>query len=62
MFTGEEGLQVDGGEVAIEAGQPAGDLLFERLVTLLAGQLVERLEVGQATLEALHEIDVVLDA
>jgi hypothetical protein len=45
VLAGEEGLQVDGGEVAVEAGHPAGDLLLQRLVTLLAGQLVERLEV-----------------
>ena len=62
VLAGEEGLQVDGGEVAVEAGQPAGDLLLQRLVALLAGQLVERLEVGQAALEPLDEVDVVLDA
>ncbi len=61
MVAGEQRLEVEGGQLPVEAGDTAGDLALERLVALLPGQFVERLEVGQAALEPVDEVDVVLD-
>ena len=60
VVAGEEGLEVEGGQLPVEVGDPGHDLPLERLVALLPGQLVERLEVGQAALQPVDPVDVVL--
>ncbi len=60
VLAGEQRAQLELVELADETGDPLRDLGLDRVVTLLAAELVERLDVGEPLLEADDEVDVVL--
>ena len=62
VLAGEQRPQLELVELADDAVDAGVDLRLDRVVALLAAELVQRLEVGQPLLEAVDELDVVAHA
>ena len=58
VVAGEQGPQLEPVQLVDEGPEAGLDLGLQRLVTLLAGELVERLEVGDPAIETVDELHV----